>query len=143
MARIIRRYGSRKLYDPQESRYISLDEVAASIRAGEEVKVVDAHSGDDLTALTLTQLLHEEERRGASSLGADVLHGLVRGGGRRTPLLSRARSLRRVRTELAQLRAHLEQLARSLDELERASATPTTPPSVAAGGRRRRRTSAA
>jgi polyhydroxyalkanoate synthesis repressor PhaR len=126
MPRLIKRYGSRKLYDARESRYVSLEEVASYIRAGEAVRVVDAHSGDDLTGFTLTQLLNDEERRGVHPLSPAFLHAVIRGsrsigraqpGAARTPA-SQARSLRRVREELEQLRAHLEQLARSLDALE-------------------------
>ena len=126
MPRLIKRYGSRKLYDARESRYVSLEEVASYIRAGEAVRVVDALSGDDLTGFTLTQLLNDEERRGVSPLSPAFLHAVIRGsrsigrgvpGAARTPA-SQARSLRRVREELEQLRAHLEQLAKSLDALE-------------------------
>ena len=45
MIRLIKRYESRKLYDTEESRYVSLDEIAQWIRQGQEVKVVDNATG--------------------------------------------------------------------------------------------------
>lgn len=148
MARTIKRYGSRKLYDARESRYVSLEELASYIRGGEAVRVVDAHSGDDLTALMLTQLLNDEERRGVSPLSPDFLHAVIRGG-RARAATSRARTLRRVRAELEQLRAHLDALAQSLDDLETpdvAKPEPSTarsrPLRPAPTRRRRRRTTA-
>jgi polyhydroxyalkanoate synthesis repressor PhaR len=56
---LIKKYGNRRLYDTGDSRYITLDELAAKIRAGAEVRVVDAKTGDDLTQVTLTQLILE------------------------------------------------------------------------------------
>jgi polyhydroxyalkanoate synthesis repressor PhaR len=52
MAYVIKRYANRKLYDTQSKRYLTLDEVAILVRAGEEVQVVDADSGADLTGQT-------------------------------------------------------------------------------------------
>ncbi|HEU4557441.1 MAG TPA: polyhydroxyalkanoate synthesis regulator DNA-binding domain-containing protein, partial [Longimicrobium sp.] len=68
MARIIKRYGNRKLYDVQASEYVSLDQVAAIIRGGETVEVVDNVTGEDITAQTLTQIVLEEGTRGKSVL---------------------------------------------------------------------------
>ncbi len=47
--RVIKKYSNRRLYDTAESRYITLDELAESIRRGAEVRVLDAQSGEDLT----------------------------------------------------------------------------------------------
>ena len=80
MARLIKRYGSRKLYDTEESRYISLSELAAIIRDGEEVHVVDNASAEDVTTVTLSQVISDEGRRGESFLSKDLLHDLIRAG---------------------------------------------------------------
>src|SRR5436190_20432488 len=56
---VIKKYGNRRLYDTDESRYITLDELAAKIRAGAELRVVDAQTGEDLTQATLTQIVLE------------------------------------------------------------------------------------
>jgi polyhydroxyalkanoate synthesis repressor PhaR len=56
---VIKKYGNRRLYDTGESRYITLEELAAKIRAGSDVRVVDAQTADDLTQVTLTQIVLE------------------------------------------------------------------------------------
>ena len=64
MVRLIKRYESRKLYDTEESRYVSLEEVAEWVRAGQEVRVIDNASSGDVTAQTLTQIILDEGRKG-------------------------------------------------------------------------------
>ena len=81
MPRLIKRYGSRKLYDSTESRYVSLDEVAAFVRSGEQVAIVESKSGNDVTAAILSQILAEEGRAG-TGISAGFLHDLVRAGER-------------------------------------------------------------
>lgn len=61
--RVIKRYTNRKLYDTLESRYVTLEQLAELIRTGEEVSVLDNTSKEDLTAVTLAQIIFEEERR--------------------------------------------------------------------------------
>lgn len=128
------RTGSRKLYDVEESRYVGLDELAAWIRTGNEVKVLDARTGQDLTAVTLTQIISEEERQGVSALGSEFLHQVVRLGGEAlaqgvhrlersvervmTTSVDSVRPLRHARAELDALRASLEALEGSLATLE-------------------------
>ena len=56
---VIKKYGNRRLYDTDESRYVTLDELAAKIRTGVELRVVDAQTGEDLTQATLTQIMLE------------------------------------------------------------------------------------
>ena len=82
MARVIKRYGNRKLYDVQASEYVSLEQVAAIIRGGETVEVLDNVTGEDITAQTLTQIVLEEGKRGRGVLGTELLHDLLRRGGR-------------------------------------------------------------
>ncbi|MEM1056373.1 MAG: polyhydroxyalkanoate synthesis regulator DNA-binding domain-containing protein [Bacteroidota bacterium] len=81
MPRTIKRYGSRKLYDTGASEYVSLDRVAALIREGEDVQIVDNKSGDDVTGVVLAQIIAEEGRNG-SGLSSGFLHDLVRMGER-------------------------------------------------------------
>ena len=76
---IVKKYGNRRLYDTSDSRYITLEELAAKVRAGEDVRVVDAKSNEDLTAATLTQIL-VEGRGAARLLPAPLLVQLVRLG---------------------------------------------------------------
>jgi len=61
--RLIKRYGNRKLYDVQASRYITLDGVRQLVRAGEDVRVVDNESDEDLTAVTFAQIIYEDAKR--------------------------------------------------------------------------------
>lgn len=75
--RIIKKYGNRRLYDTVESRYVTLDELAGSIRAGHEVRVVDAQTGGDLTQATLAQIILEG-RGAAQFLSVPILTQLVR-----------------------------------------------------------------
>jgi len=80
MAYVIKRYSNRKLYDTQESRYVTLEEIEEMIRAGREVSVVDAATGEDLTSVTLTQIILENERNHRSALPAAFLHQLIKYG---------------------------------------------------------------
>lgn len=74
----IKRYASRRLYNTETSDYVTLDDIAALIRAGREVRIVDLRSGDDLTRQYLLQIIAEHEGRGESVLPVDVLTDLVR-----------------------------------------------------------------
>jgi polyhydroxyalkanoate synthesis repressor PhaR len=56
---VIKKYGNRRLYDTGDSRYVTLDELAAKIRSGSDLRVVDAQTGEDLTQGTLTQIVLE------------------------------------------------------------------------------------
>jgi len=56
---LIKKYGNRRLYDTGDSRYVTLDELAAKLRTGAELRIIDAQSGDDLTKATLTQIVLE------------------------------------------------------------------------------------
>lgn len=78
---LIKRYPNRKLYDTQTKQYITLDGIADLIRNGEEVHVVDFASGEDLTALTLTQVIMEMEKKQSGFLPRSVLAGLIQAGG--------------------------------------------------------------
>src|SRR5205809_253119 len=80
MAYVIKRYSNRKLYDTQESRYVTLEEIEEMVRAGKEISVVDAASGEDLTAVTLTQIILENERSHRSALPTAFLHQLIKHG---------------------------------------------------------------
>jgi polyhydroxyalkanoate synthesis repressor PhaR len=76
---LIKKYGNRRLYDTAHSRYITLEELAGIIRSGEDVRVVDAKSGDDLTTGTLAQILIEG-RGAARLLPVPLLVQLIRMG---------------------------------------------------------------
>jgi polyhydroxyalkanoate synthesis repressor PhaR len=78
---VIKRYPNRKLYDTDSKRYITLNEIASLIRAGEEVVVMDHATDEDLTAVVLTQIIFEQEKQQKGFLPKSVLTNLVRAGG--------------------------------------------------------------
>ena len=80
MAYVIKRYSNRKLYDTQDSRYVTLEEIEEMIRGGREISVVDAASGEDLTSVTLTQVILEHERNHRGTLPTGFLHQLIKHG---------------------------------------------------------------
>jgi len=75
---LIKRYASRRLYNTETSDYVTLEDIAAFIREGREVQIVDLKSGDDLTRQYLLQIIAEHESRGENVLPVDVLTDLVR-----------------------------------------------------------------
>jgi polyhydroxyalkanoate synthesis repressor PhaR len=144
MARVIKRYGNRKLYDVEASEYVSLDQVAALIRGGATVEVVDNVTGEDITAQTLTQIVLDEGKRGKSILPTELLHDLLRRGGkvieggvgqirhgveelvegslgRITRVLQgpQTQELKQLREQLAQLEATLNRVLEEQDERQR------------------------
>jgi polyhydroxyalkanoate synthesis repressor PhaR len=77
--RTIRRYSNRKLYDLTERQYITLPRLAAVVRTGEEVQVVDHVTRADITSQTLAQVIFEEEKR-EPRVGVESLVAILRGG---------------------------------------------------------------
>ena len=146
MIRLIKRYGSRKLYDTEESRYASLEEIAVWIRDGQQVQVVDNKSGEDVTVQTLGQIIAEEGKRGRSVPPSELLHELIQLGGDALTSgverlgegavgllqagVDRLGPVRRMREETEVLRQRLEELEASLESLEKHGS---------GGGNRRRR----
>jgi polyhydroxyalkanoate synthesis repressor PhaR len=86
--RVIKRYANRKLYDTRDSRYVTLQQIAEHVRAGEEVSIIDNTTKEDLTNVTLAQIVYEEERRSEgearrTSPAFDTLRNLIQNGGER------------------------------------------------------------
>ncbi len=79
--RVIKRYANRKLYDTQDSRYVTLEQISEMIREGENVKVVDNNSKEDLTSVTLAQIIFEEEKKKKSFLPLAALRNIIQSGG--------------------------------------------------------------
>jgi polyhydroxyalkanoate synthesis repressor PhaR len=74
---IIKKYANRRLYDTESSSYITLERLAEMIRQKREFKVVDAKSGEDITHNILTQIIMDEEARGATMLPVNFLRQLI------------------------------------------------------------------
>jgi polyhydroxyalkanoate synthesis repressor PhaR len=75
--KVIKRYTNRKLYDTVESRYVTLDEIAEMVKQGAEVKIVDNRSKEDLTSVTLAQIIFEEEKK-KNRMPLSVLREIIR-----------------------------------------------------------------
>ena len=75
---LVKRYASRRLYNTETSDYVTLEDIAAFIREGREVQIIDLKSGDDLTRQYLLQIIAEHESRGENVLPLGVLTDLVR-----------------------------------------------------------------
>ncbi len=74
---VIKKYANRRLYDTSHSRYINLEDIAALVRNGKEVQVVDAGTGDDITRVTLTQIIVEDAKGQPSGLPLELLRQLI------------------------------------------------------------------
>jgi polyhydroxyalkanoate synthesis repressor PhaR len=79
---LIKKYENRRLYDTTNSRYVNLDEVAQMLQRGEDVQVVDAATGEDITRLILTQIIVEDAKTTNSNFPLDVLRQMVIASGR-------------------------------------------------------------
>ncbi|RMG15457.1 MAG: hypothetical protein D6731_08320 [Planctomycetota bacterium] len=75
--RTIKRYSNRKLYDTEDKRYITLDQIAELVRDGQDIRVVDNQSGEDLTTVTLSQILLEQEKRKEGKLPKSFFMSLI------------------------------------------------------------------
>ena len=79
--RIIKRYANRKLYDTEHSRYVTLDQISEMIRHGDDVKIVDNKTKEDLTTVTLAQIIFEEEKKQRSFLPLAAMRNIIQSGG--------------------------------------------------------------
>jgi polyhydroxyalkanoate synthesis repressor PhaR len=75
--RVIKRYSNRKLYDTKDSRYVTLLQIAEMVRAGEEVQIIDNNTKDDLTEVTLAQIIYEEQKAQTRSVPLQTLKELI------------------------------------------------------------------
>lgn len=76
--RIIKKYPNRRLYDTERSAYITLHEVHEIVRSGEDFKVVDANSGEDITRGILVQIITEQEGGQNPLFSTDMLTKFIR-----------------------------------------------------------------
>jgi polyhydroxyalkanoate synthesis repressor PhaR len=75
--RIIKRYSNRKLYDTKDSKYVTLLQIAEMVRGGEEVQIIDNNTKDDLTEITLAQIIYEEQKAHSRSVPLQTLKELI------------------------------------------------------------------
>jgi polyhydroxyalkanoate synthesis repressor PhaR len=139
--RVIKRYANRKLYDTRESRYVTLPQIAELVRLGEDVQIIDNRTKENLTSVTLAQIIYESEKNAEESSrhGVKTLREMIQAGGER--LMAHLRDgpvsrlipkgeipdLRELREDLRELRENpklviapaievLEELQRKTDE---------------------------
>ena len=74
---VVKKYGNRRLYDTAASRYINLEDIAALVREGKDVRIVDAKTGQDLTRVTLTQIITEDAKDKPTGLPLELLRQLI------------------------------------------------------------------
>lgn len=78
--KIIKRYQNRKLYDTQQSCYVTLDDIAKMIRSSEDVMVIDNKTKNDITAATLTQIIFESEKKASQYAPLFTLREIIQNG---------------------------------------------------------------
>jgi polyhydroxyalkanoate synthesis repressor PhaR len=130
--RVIKRYANRKLYDTRESCYVTLPQIAEFVRAGEDVQIIDNRTKENLTSVTLAQIIYESEKSAEVSArqGVKTLREMIQAGGERimaslregpvSRLVPRAGEMRELRDNpkliLAPAIEALEDLQRRADE---------------------------
>src|SRR3989338_4689063 len=77
--KVIKRYQNRKLYDTDRSCYVTLDDLAETIRKSEDIVVIDNRTEKDITSNTLAQLIFETEKKSKSLLPIHVLRDIIKG----------------------------------------------------------------
>ncbi len=87
---IVKRYPNRKLYNTEAKQYVTLEGIADLIRQGQEVHVLDHATGEDLTTVTLTQIVFEQEKKESGFVPRSVLKGLIEAGGNTLSALQRS-----------------------------------------------------
>ena len=75
--RVIKRYSNRKLYDTKDSRYVTLLQIAEMVRGGEDMQIIDNNTKDDLTEVTLAQIIYEEQKAQTRSVPLQTLRDLI------------------------------------------------------------------
>lgn len=126
-SKIIKRYSNRKLYDTERSKYVTLEEIADMIKAGDEVTIIDNKSKADLTSATLAQIIFENEKRD-SRMPLGMLRNLIQTSGEalneffdkqvKTPVERAQHSAQKTAEEIMQGAAQLRQAAtRGVSEL--------------------------
>ncbi|QSQ13490.1 polyhydroxyalkanoate synthesis regulator DNA-binding domain-containing protein [Myxococcus landrumensis] len=122
--KIIKRYTNRKLYDTVESRYVTLDEIAAMIKEGTEVRIVDNRTKEDLTSVTLAQIIFEEEKK-KNQMPLSVLREIIRHPGESISGFIQKEVTPRVASIREEAESRLDKLLRRED-----AAKPATPESA-------------
>lgn len=76
-ATVIKKYANRRLYDTSRSSYITLEDLQAMLKRGEDFVVYDAKSGEDITRSVLAQIIIDEETHGENLLPLDFMKSII------------------------------------------------------------------
>lgn len=111
---LIKRYPNRKLYDTEAKRYITLESISELIRDGNDVEVRDHETGEDLTGITLSQIIFESEKKNSGYLPSALLTNLIRAGGDTFDYMRRSvhASMGAVRTLESEIDSRIEGLVK-------------------------------
>lgn len=133
--KIIKRYTNRKLYDTVESRYVTLDEIAAMIKEGTEVRIVDNRTKEDLTSVTLAQIIFEEEKK-KNQMPLSVLREIIRHPGESISGFIQKEVTPRVASIREEAESRLDKLLRRDESAPATEEPPATaaPQEAASGG---------
>lgn len=77
---IIKKYSNRRLYDTSHKKYVTLEEIANSIKEGNEIRVIDSQTDEDITKVVLMQVVLESEKNKEDMLPTSFLHMLIKYG---------------------------------------------------------------
>jgi polyhydroxyalkanoate synthesis repressor PhaR len=113
MMRKIKKYANRKLYDTIDKQYISMDQLADLVRAGETVNILDNQTGEDITVQILSQLLAKDKRSNDSEVLSDILSDMLRRGGSTIADYAR-RYTSRLQGAVSTAEEEIERIARQL-----------------------------
>jgi polyhydroxyalkanoate synthesis repressor PhaR len=133
--KVIKRYQNRKLYDTSDSCYVTLEDIGEMIKLGEEVQIIDNTTKEDLTAMTLAQIIFEEQKKKTNIQPLGTFRQIIQGGGEalRDLVTIGAREIGHVREfvddkvkpavtniqEIPNLKATIEDLRKRLEQVER------------------------
>lgn len=79
--KVIKRYHNRKLYDTTDSCYVTLEDIGEMIKQGEEIQIIDNTSKEDITSVTLAQIIFEEQKKKTNVQPMDTFKQIIQGGG--------------------------------------------------------------
>jgi polyhydroxyalkanoate synthesis repressor PhaR len=77
---VLKKYSNRRLYDTEQSKYVTLNELGELIRNGRQVQIFDAKSHEDVTAFILTQIVLEQAKNKNALLPVPMLHLVIQYG---------------------------------------------------------------
>lgn len=77
--KVIKRYQNRKLYDTSDSCYVTLEDIGEMIRLGDDVQVIDNTTKEDLTSVTLAQIIFEEQKKKTNVQPLGTLREIIQG----------------------------------------------------------------